>query len=259
VTFTTPGPEDLQDIDPKCNYLEITLSATDSDGNTQTVSQDLKPHAVDLTFQSLPTGARLVVNGAAFTTPLPIVSWEGYKLDVSAPDSQTLSGSTYAFDSWSDGGARPHPIVTSAEPTTYTATYVACTVTGTSGNDVLQGTSGDDVICGLGGNDTLRGLGGNDILKGGDGLDTLLGGTGGDTLDGGGGTDTASYSGSATAVVASLATGTATGEGSDSFKAVENLTGSPLNDALTGSSGTNTLSGGGGADTLRGARATTQW
>ena len=132
---------------------------------------------------------------------------------------------------------------------TTTAAPASCTKTGTANAETISGTSGDDVICAGGGNDTVNGLGGNDTLKGEDGNDTLLGGIGNDSLDGGLGTDTASYSASLTAVVASLATNSATGEGSDSFLGVENLLGSPKADALTGSAANNRLDGGGGADT----------
>src|SRR5215204_632657 len=128
----------------------------------------------------------------------------------------------------------------------------ACTLSGSSAAETLTGTSGADVICGLGGNDILRGLGGNDTLRGAGGNDTLQGGVGNDTLDGGTGTDTASYSASLTAVSASLATNTATGEGSDTFVAVENLLGSTKADTLTGSGATNRLTGGLGNDTERG-------
>ena len=127
-----------------------------------------------------------------------------------------------------------------------------CTISGTEGNDVLEGTEEDDVICGLGGNDKIMGLGGNDTLRGGDGKDTLKGGEGDDTLDGGAGTDTASYQGSATGVKASLTANTATGEGSDTFTAIEHLTGSYYDDELTGSEQTNSLQGSGGKDTLSG-------
>jgi Bacterial Ig-like domain/Regulator of chromosome condensation (RCC1) repeat/RTX calcium-binding nonapeptide repeat (4 copies) len=128
----------------------------------------------------------------------------------------------------------------------------SCTITGTANAETISGTSADDVICAGGGNDTIKGLGGNDTLKGEAGNDTLLGGVGNDTLDGGLGTDTASYSASLTAVNASLATNSATGEGSDSFLGVEDLLGSSKADTLTGSDTDNKLTGGGGADTEQG-------
>ncbi len=64
-----------------------------------------------------------------------------------------------------------------------------CTITGTSGPDVLRGTTGDDVICGLGGDDTLLGGPGADVLYGGQGDDVLIGGSGMDLVVGGPGTD----------------------------------------------------------------------
>gem|GEM_PF-5845957 len=66
---------------------------------------------------------------------------------------------------------------------------VECTITGTSGPDVLRGTPGRDVTCGEGGDDTLIGLAGDDILRGGPGADRLVGRSGNDILTGGPGTD----------------------------------------------------------------------
>ena len=60
-----------------------------------------------------------------------------------------------------------------------------CTITGTSGPDLLQGTAGADVICGLGGADTIGGNSGNDIIRGGPGNDRIQGDSGIDVLQGG--------------------------------------------------------------------------
>jgi uncharacterized repeat protein (TIGR01451 family) len=73
-----------------------------------------------------------------------------------------------------------------------------CTITGTTGADVLRGTARADVVCGGDGDDVIRGLGGNDkvwggpgadVVEGGPGRDRLLGGSGRDELDGGTGND----------------------------------------------------------------------
>jgi hypothetical protein len=108
---------------------------------------------------------------------------------------------------------------------------------------VLTGTSGDDVICGLEGNDQLDAQAGNDVLHGGPGDDRLIGGDG---------YDVATYENAPEGVIANLASGTESGEGSDVFAAVEGLTGSAGDDVLTGSGGPDTLLGLGGTDLLFG-------
>ncbi len=67
-----------------------------------------------------------------------------------------------------------------------------CTVSGTSGPDLLTGTDANDVICGRGGDDTMDGGLGNDLVIGGPGNDALSGGDGNDMLDGGPGNDSLS-------------------------------------------------------------------
>jgi hypothetical protein len=47
----------------------------------------------------------------------------GSNNSVSAPTTQVKGRKSYAFASWSDGGAQAHNIVAPAVPTTYTARY----------------------------------------------------------------------------------------------------------------------------------------
>jgi Ca2+-binding RTX toxin-like protein len=175
------------------------------------------------------------------------------------PSSDLATNTTYtARVKGGAGGAKDLAGNALAQDDTWTFTTASsqpptsCTITGNDTAQTISGTSGDDIICARGGNDTIKGLGGNDILKGEAGNDKFLGGVGDDTLDGDIGTDTASYSASLTAVNASLATNSSTGEGSDTFVGVENLLGSSKADTLTGSGANNTLTGGGGNDTERG-------
>jgi Ca2+-binding RTX toxin-like protein len=160
------------------------------------------------------------------------------------------------------------------------------TMVGTAGNNTMNGTAGVDVIMGMAGNDTINGLGGNDLLCGGKGTDTVNGGTGNDRLGGGpaadqlrgnendddligdggndvldGGThtsghnayDEAVYTTSPNPITANLTTGTATGQGTDTFIGVESLSGSAFADHLTGNSvSLNYLTGAGGSDTIDG-------
>jgi glucose/arabinose dehydrogenase len=188
LTITAPSPEDLSATGAG-NYLEVRLTATDSKGLSKTVTREVQPNRVNVAFATNPSGLSLLINGETFTTPRTLVSWQGYRLNVSAPSPQTLSGKTYVFASWSDAKDQQHTIVTGATPSTYTATFKTCTKTGTSAAETLSGTSAADVICGMGGNDTIDGLGGNDTLHGGGGADTVKGSGGADSLYGNAGND----------------------------------------------------------------------
>ena len=169
---------------------------------------------------------------------------------------------------------------------------LACTITGTAGDDTLPGTSGNDVICGRGGNDVIVGGLGNDFLIGGDGNDTIRGqdgndsidggtgndsieggigtdnitaggdndsidgGTGADGIDGGAGQDTATYATRTAPVAVTVGDGVANdgelGEGDQIQSGIEVVRGGSGNDALTGDSAANTLLGNNGNDTLSG-------
>ena len=144
---------------------------------------------MNATFGSNPSGLSLQVNSTAFTAPRTLTSWEGYALTMNAPSPQTISERLHVFASWSDGKDQQHGIVTGVAPSTYAATFMACTEIGTIGDDVLDGTSNADVICGRSGNDTIRGLGGNDVLEGMGNNDSMRGGGGADKMKGDTGTD----------------------------------------------------------------------
>jgi Ca2+-binding RTX toxin-like protein len=160
------------------------------------------------------------------------------------------------------------------------------TVVGTGGGNTLTGNdtqndsiwgagSGDLLYGGAttgGGDDLLDGGTGSDRIYGGDGADTLIGGSGGgdDTLYGGSGIDTADFSRSltalgtdsstftpnTTAVNVNLATGTATGLGTDRLFDIENVIGGGGADTITGSDGSNLLDGGAGSDLISGGVGT---
>lgn len=83
----------------------------------------------------------------------------------------------------------------------------------------------------------------------------LYAGAGNNILDGSLGSDTVSYAFATSAIKASLAstaTQTTGGSGSDTLLNIEHLTGSNYNDTLTGNAGANNLSGRAGNDTLNG-------
>jgi Ca2+-binding RTX toxin-like protein len=109
-------------------------------------------------------------------------------------------------------------------------------IEGSEQGDELIGDDGVATMYGYGGDDTLEGKGGADYL------------------DGGEGTDMAVYSSSPAAVYVNLAENIASGgdaEG-DTFKSIENLSGSKYNDELIGDSKSNELRGEDGDDMLEG-------
>ena len=105
------------------SYLELKLTATDPGGLSDTDTVRLDPQTVDLTFQTSPAGLQLTVGSAGQATPFTRTVIVGSNNSVSAPSPQTLGGSSYGFQSWSDGGAQTHQITAPATATTYTATY----------------------------------------------------------------------------------------------------------------------------------------
>ena len=122
VAFTAPAPEDLQAT--ANSFLEIRLTAIDSFGLGGTVTQDLLPNQVDLTFDTVPAGLQILVNGTTLAAPQNVVSWEAWDLPVEAPDQDDADGNEWVFQSWSDGGAQSHTLATPASTATYSATFV---------------------------------------------------------------------------------------------------------------------------------------
>jgi hypothetical protein len=105
------------------SYLELTLTATDSGGLTDTESLRLDPKTVVLTFQSTPGGLLLTVNGTQAKSSFARTVIIGSTNSISAVSPQTKGPKTYKFSSWSDGGAQTHTIVAPATATTYTARF----------------------------------------------------------------------------------------------------------------------------------------
>ena len=104
-------------------WLEVQLTATDATGTQSTTSVRLDPQTVNLTLASSPTGAQLSINSTAAAAPTTTTVVIGSTNSIAAPSPQTIGGQTYAFTSWSDGGAASHNVTAPATDTTYTATF----------------------------------------------------------------------------------------------------------------------------------------
>ena len=105
------------------SYLELRLTATDAGGLTDTQSVRLDPRTVQLTLTSSPGGLQLTFNGETATAAITRTVIEGSTNSLSAPTPQLRKGGSWAFQTWSDGGAQSHTILAPATATTYTASY----------------------------------------------------------------------------------------------------------------------------------------
>ncbi|HEX2804264.1 MAG TPA: calcium-binding protein [Sphingomicrobium sp.] len=119
-------------------------------------------------------------------------------------------------------------------------------LTGSYSNDVLVGNDSANRIRGVYGNDYISGAGGDDVLAGEYGDDNINGGSGLDTV-----TYIYAFSG-VTVDLAISAPQDTIGDGIDTLKLIENLTGSYYDDNLSGTGAANTIEGETGNDMLWG-------
>lgn len=137
LTIHAPAPEDLAAT--TTSYLEIRLTATDSQGASSTVRRDMQPRLVNVTLESLPSGLTLTANGTVVTTPRTLASWEGYAMALTAPTQRDGAGQPWLFSSWSDGGASTHTVITPAAAITYTATFAGAAAATTLADTYVRG------------------------------------------------------------------------------------------------------------------------
>jgi glucose/arabinose dehydrogenase len=121
-------------------WFRIHLTVTDSGGLTRTVFRDVSPRLARITLATNPTGLTVNVDGGgAQTAPHAFDAVVGMIRSIGTTLNQNSGGTTWQFQSWSDGGALTHDITVPATATTYTATFrnlgrpVAPTLIGPSG------------------------------------------------------------------------------------------------------------------------------
>jgi PKD repeat protein len=109
------------DFEGNTSY-EIVLTVTDSSGLSTSTSVTIFPDKVNLTFDSVPSGLGLDIDGIRKQTPFVLDDIKGFQHTINAPP-QTAGGSAYRFVSWSDGGAQSHGITVPNVAASYTATF----------------------------------------------------------------------------------------------------------------------------------------
>jgi glucose/arabinose dehydrogenase len=128
-TFTIPTTG--HDFSGNTRY-RIALTVIDSDGLTTTTSVIIWPQKVNLTFNTVPAGLTLYLDGIAKTTPFVYDTLIGFNHTIEARN-QSVGTTSYTFASWSDSGAQMHTIVVPSAAQTYTASYNAGTAPSTPG------------------------------------------------------------------------------------------------------------------------------
>ncbi len=107
------------------SYIEVVLRVSDARELSGTTTMKINPRTVDVSAASNPPGVQLLVGNTEAAAPFSVPQIDGSEILISAPPSATVGGKTYDFASWSDGGARAHPIHVSNSQSSYTASYVA--------------------------------------------------------------------------------------------------------------------------------------
>jgi Ca2+-binding RTX toxin-like protein len=116
-------------------------------------------------------------------------------------------------------------------------------------NGYADGAAGRDTLVAF---ERLVGSAYDDTLIGDAGSNSFIGLEGDDLIDGGPGVDSVKYNWRLDPVVVDLLSGTATGQGRDSLRAVESIVGTQSSDTISGDGFANTLSGLGGSDVIDG-------
>jgi glucose/arabinose dehydrogenase/aryl-phospho-beta-D-glucosidase BglC (GH1 family) len=123
---------------PETNIFYRIHLMVNANGQTASDSVDVGPDIVNLVLATNPSaGLKVGVDGPPVSTaPFTFPSVIGMFRNISTSSPQTVGGTTYNFDSWSDDGALSHEILTPASPATFTANFTA------EPNECVVGVSG---------------------------------------------------------------------------------------------------------------------
>ena len=116
-------PSSGHDFQGATSY-DIVLTVTDSTGLTSSTSVTVVPDKVNLSFNTVPTGLNVEVDGITRRAPFVMDDVKGFQHVINAP-AQTSGGTPYTFVSWSDGGAQSHSITVPTTNQSYAATFQA--------------------------------------------------------------------------------------------------------------------------------------
>lgn len=105
-------------------FYRIYLTATDSNGDSTTISRDLLPITPVITLQANLPNVEMTLNGQPVTSPHEFIGVAGVLRQFVTPTSVVQDGITYKFVGWSDGvTTAAREVNTPSVRTTFTARY----------------------------------------------------------------------------------------------------------------------------------------
>ncbi len=110
-------------------WYRVYLIVADAGGLTDTTYIELHPQISTMTFETIPPGLRITIDGQPFNTPLSVEGVVGVLRTFGVPSPQNQSGKGWAFESWSTDRVQNHPITTPGEDTHYLITFKEVPVT----------------------------------------------------------------------------------------------------------------------------------
>ena len=117
-SFTTSTDHDAD------SFYRVTLTATDSQGLTDSKTVVLRPETVSLSIASSPAGAPINYAGYSLVAaPHKAQASIGFRTSVSTAQRFVANGRTWEFASWSDGGAIAHDLTIPATDLSLVAKY----------------------------------------------------------------------------------------------------------------------------------------
>ncbi len=108
-------------------WYRIHLTVTDSSGMSTSTFRDVNPRLVQIGLATSPSGLQLRLDGQPVTTPHSFTGVVGIQRTLEADSPQTANGTSWLFQSWSNGGGRAQTISTPPTNTTYTAAFGGAT------------------------------------------------------------------------------------------------------------------------------------
>ncbi len=109
-------------------WYRVVLTATDSQGLTKSVYQDIFPQKIDITLITSPPNLTLLLDGQTVQTPLTFKSIIGITRSLEAPISQISGNTLQVFSSWLPSSNRMFTFDTPDQNKSYAASFISAPI-----------------------------------------------------------------------------------------------------------------------------------